>query len=98
MYAHQMKLTIQVPPLGGGFDGLVLATDRGTAIKAMNNPQLYRQELDVYRFMQRKKIFIISGFHIPKLICQDDSNCIIEMTIVTAPYVVDMWSISLVLD
>ena len=39
--------------------------------------------------MLRNEIFWVGDFSIPKLIDWDDNNCIIEMSIVTPPFVVD---------
>lgn len=88
LYAHKRNLTID-KNYGGGYDGIVLGTDAGTAIKSLNNSELYRNELAVYLFMREKRIFSLSGFTIPKLVNYELENCIIEMTVVSPPYVVD---------
>lgn len=89
LYAGSRNLTIQPEPLGGGFDGLVLATDQGTAIKTLNNAQLYRQELAVYRHLKEKLVTNVHGFQVPTLVANDDALSVIEMTIVSPPFVVD---------
>lgn len=89
LYAGSRNLTIQQEPLGGGFDGLVLATDQGTAIKTLNNPQLYRQELAVYQHLKEKNVTNVQGFQVPTLVANDDALSVIEMTIVSPPFVVD---------
>lgn len=89
LYALEHDLAIEEPPLGAGQDGIVLATSKKTAIKSFNFPQLYRQEKAVYLHLDAKKLTSLSGFQIPKLVNIDDTNCIIEMTVVSAPYVVD---------
>ncbi len=74
---------------GWGFDGTVFGTDAGTAIKVLKHRELYRNELAVYLHLQKKELSILSGFRIPRLVDHDPENWIIEMTVVSPPYVVD---------
>ena len=88
IYADVRKLTID-KNFGGGVDGVVVGTTKGTAIKSFNHPQLYQQELAVYRYLTKEEIFSVCDFQIPKLIDQSDDHLVIEMTIVTPPFVLD---------
>ncbi len=88
MYAKSSKLTIE-KELGGGYDGVVLATNKGTAIKAFRFTELYRQELTVYQYLAKWRITEVNGFHIPRLVGFDNNRAIIEMTVVSPPFVVD---------
>jgi len=88
LYANAKNLTID-KRFGWGFDGTVFGTDTGTAIKVLNHQALYRNELDVYLHPQKKEISSLSGFQIPKLVDHDPDYWIIEMTVVSPPYVVD---------
>jgi hypothetical protein len=88
LYAKTRGLTIE-KTLGAGWDGIVQATNRTTAIKSFRHPQLYRQERDVYLRFEEKGFVSANEFHVPRLIEYDDNLQIVEMTIVTPPYIVD---------
>lgn len=92
LYASSRNLTIQKEELGSGYDGTVLATNRGTALKVLNNQQLYRQELAICQHLKTKSVRRINGFQVPQLVDFDDSLSIIEMTIVSPPFVLDFAS------
>ena len=92
LYAKSKDLAID-KTLGGGYDGLVLSTSGRTAIKAFNYDQLYRQELAVYRRFLERKFFQADDFQIPRLIGSDDQLNVIEMTIVSPPFIVDFASV-----
>jgi hypothetical protein len=94
LYAQSRSLTIS-KQLGGGYDGIVFATSRATAVKALKYRRLYCQERDVYRRLQERAIRQIAGFEIPSLIDFSDDFSVIEMTIVTAPYILDFAGASL---
>ena len=75
--------------LGGGQDGLVLMTHQLSAIKAFRYAEQYARELKVYIRLQELKIQQIAGFTIPRLRQHDPTNWLIEMSIVSPPFVVD---------
>lgn len=81
--------------IGGGFDGVVLGTNVATAIKSLNNKELYRQERDVYLYLKEKEIWQVNAFHIPQLINCDDELLVIEMTLVSPPFLLDFAGASL---
>lgn len=88
MYAKTKGLTIE-SDLGAGMDGVVLMTETPTAIKSFIRPELYRQERDVYLRFREKGFVKANDFHVPRLIEFDDVLMVVEMTVVTAPYIVD---------
>lgn len=90
-YAKSRNLTIE-KDFGFGCDGFVLATNRSTAIKAFRYPQLYRYELEIYEYLQQHEITKIHDFHIPELVSSDPGLCVIEMTIVSPPFILDFVS------
>ena len=75
--------------LGEGKDGVVLSTDRNTAVKFFNDADIYSRELHAYRVLKGENIDEICGHHIPQLRNFDDSLRAIEMTIVTPPFLLD---------
>lgn len=79
--------------LGGGYDGLVQSTARRTAIKAFKADELYRRELKVYQRFLERGFFQADEFQVPTLIEFDDDLIVIEMTIVSPPFIVDFASV-----
>jgi hypothetical protein len=60
-----------------------------SAVKAHKQEADYRRERDIYLRLQREGITEIRRCHVPELIAYDDDLLIIEMTIVTPPYLLD---------
>ena len=87
-YAKRRNLTIE-EQLGGGLDGVVLSTNAKTAIKALRYQTLYERERDVYLRLQQNEVEKIDIFHVPSLIDYHDELWIVEMQIVSPPFVVD---------
>jgi len=95
LYAKKNRMTIE-KQIGGGFDGVVLGTSQRTAIKSLNSYGLYRNERDVYLHLQKKQVNNVHGFEIPRLIAFDDDLFVIEMTLVSPPFLLDFAGASLV--
>ena len=87
-YALQQGIELQFP-LGAGYDGNVFATDRPSAIKVLHWREQYEKERDVYVRLRQHEVQVVAGCHIPRLIEFDDSLLIVEMAIVSPPYVLD---------
>jgi len=90
-YARRRNLSIE-NQLGGGIQGVVFSTDKGTAIKALIRPEFYVKERDVYRRIKARKIEKVAGFNVPRPLGFHDELLVIEMQIVMPPYVVDFAS------
>jgi hypothetical protein len=75
--------------LGFGYDGIVLSTDRQSAIKVLRFKELYERERDVYSRLRDVQISSVRGFNVPRLILADDQLYVVEMTIVSPPFVLD---------
>ncbi len=88
LYAERRSLAIE-SQLGFGQDGFVYGTSNKTAIKCLHSLELYRRELAVYLHLQERNVKKIHDFHVPQLIDYDDMLLVIEMTVVTPPYVLD---------
>ena len=65
------------------------ATDRQSAIKVFQHERLYQRERDVYLRLQSRGVVQILGFKIPRLMGYDEDLWIVEMTIVSPPFVLD---------
>ena len=94
-YAKQRHIQI-VERLGFGIHGIIFATEGNkessnlaTAIKVHRSRESYLRELSVYQRLTEARISKILGSNVPQLLGYDDETCIIEMTIVSRPYVLD---------
>lgn len=78
--------------LGDGKDGVVIQTSRSSAAKHLHSTELYHRELRMYRALTDAGIHRIGRFAIPRLLTAADDLCVIEMTVVSAPYFLDFAS------
>ncbi len=84
--------------LGFGWDGIVFSTRLpitvvgsrlGSAIKGFRHERLYQRERDVYLRLQAHSVNRVGCFNVPELIRCDDELWIVEMSIVSPPFVLD---------
>lgn len=87
-YAKNQNVVFQ-QFLGGGYDVSVFATDRKSAIKVLLRRELYEYERDVYLRLQQLHVVEVAGCAVPELLTFDDELWIVEMSIDSAPYVLD---------
>jgi hypothetical protein len=90
-YARRRSLSIE-KQLGGGTQGVVFSTDRGTAIKALTREDFYVKERDAYRKLKSLDVNRVCGFWVPRLISFHDELWVIEMEVVNPPFVLDFAS------
>jgi hypothetical protein len=92
-YAARHRLLL-VERLGFGVHGSVhvvedkIKGDR-QAIKAHHATEFYLRERAAYELLRGAGVSEVLGFHVPQFIRADDELQVIEMTIVTRPFVVD---------
>ncbi len=92
-YVKRNNLTLD-SELGFGVHGIVYTTKSSSseppsAIKAHERDVEYFRERDAYMRLLEKDIFVIRGCAVPQLLYFADDLWILEMTIVTRPYVLD---------
>jgi hypothetical protein len=92
-YAARHDLLV-VERLGFGIHGSVhLVEDKSkgdrSAIKAHRATEFYLREHAVYELLSNAGVTEVLGFHVPQLLRADGELQVIEMTIVTRPFVVD---------
>jgi hypothetical protein len=80
--------------LGSGVHGIVFAVESQTepgraAIKVHEREPDYRRERDIYLRLHDHGVTEIRGCAVPEMIEFDDDLWIIEMTVVTRPFVLD---------
>jgi len=88
---HQLKLAER---LGFGVHGIIfVAEDKSksgrTAIKAHYESEPYRRECAAYERLKQADVVELLGFNVPQFIAADDGLRVIEMSIVTRPFVLD---------
>ena len=87
-YAYRCSLEL-TERVGFGQDGIVWMTTRPSAIKALRYAEHYSREVEVYERLRKHNIKQINGFSVPRMIRNDDELWIVEMTLVTPPFVLD---------
>lgn len=96
-YAQQQGLAI-ADELGCGVHGIVLATESQpekqgaivrSAIKVHHREADYLRERAVYLRLQEHAVTSIRGCHVPRLLRWDDALFVVEMTLVSRPFVLD---------
>ena len=92
-YAAQHRLQL-AQRLGFGIHGIILVAEDNlkagkTAVKAHRAVEPYLRERAAYERLRAARVTEFLGFHVPQLIRIDDALRVIEMTIVTRPFVLD---------
>src|SRR6266542_4437365 len=90
-YAARKQLEL-VEPLGSGKDGIVLVAKRkdepaDVAIKVHRFAEFYLREEEAYERLREARVRAVLGFSVPQLLGTDDDLNLIEMSIVTRPFV-----------
>jgi hypothetical protein len=75
--------------LGWEYEGLVYATDSKTAIKVYRHLSLYENERNVYRRLAERDVQSVQQFSFPRLVASDDELWVVEMSIVSPPFILD---------
>jgi hypothetical protein len=78
-----------VEQFGWGYEGLVYSTVSKSAIKAFRHRELYENELKVYLRLRDHAVKAAHEFAVPRLISWNDEFLVIEMTIVSPPFILD---------
>jgi hypothetical protein len=78
--------------LGKGIQGLVFSTLQKTALKVHCRKEAYEREKNAYLRLREKDIQKIRNLAIPKFVSSNDKLLIIEMSIVSPPYLLDFGS------
>jgi len=91
VFRHELHLAER---LGFGIHGIVHVAEGNpqsgkSAIKAHRAVEPYVRERRVYERLAEAGITRILGFHVPQLLGADDDLLVLEMTIVTPPFVLD---------
>jgi hypothetical protein len=74
---------------GRGQDGMVMRSDRLTAVKFFDRLDRFQREWEVYHLLTTRGIHNVAGHEIPRLIDADEQLRAIEMSIVERPFLLD---------
>jgi hypothetical protein len=88
-FASVRGMTYSTNSIGSGNDGFVWRTSRQTAVKVFWREDTYEREVACYLRLRERGIASIKRFKVPRLIDFDDDLHVIEMEIVTPPYLLD---------
>jgi hypothetical protein len=93
IYAEQNQLRL-AERLGFGIHGIVFVAENKaragrTAIKIHREAEPFQRERSAYERLLEAGIAEILGFNVPQLVRADDRLLVIEMTVVTRPFVLD---------
>jgi hypothetical protein len=82
------------PQLGYGVHGTVFTVQNQTdfqqsAVKIHERERPYQRERDVYRRLAEERVSAVRNCRVPRMLRYDDELWVIEMSIVTAPYLLD---------
>lgn len=95
-YARRKGIEIDLAnPLGAGTDGAVWKTNRTTAVKAFERQASYELELQCYFRFHSAEIDSINGFAVPRLMGFNEELLVIEMGIVSPPFIIDFAKVRL---
>lgn len=75
--------------LGSGQEGFVWKTTANSAIKVFDRVANFNTELHCYEILKEHNVSEIDGFTIPILLESDAKLLVIEMSIVSPPYILD---------
>jgi hypothetical protein len=80
--------------LGAGVHGIVFSATHqpeggASAVKVHERAEAYARERDVYLRLKEHGVTLIRGCEVPELIAFDDRLWVIEMRVVTRPFVLD---------
>jgi hypothetical protein len=92
--ARKIKLDF-ARPLGSGIDGRVWPSNRDTAVKVFERQHNYLLERECYQRLQAAHVSKLREFAIPKLVDFDDDLLVVEMTIVSPPFLLDFGKVHL---
>ena len=88
---HQLQLAER---LGYGIHRIIFVAENKsaggkTAVKVHRETEPYQRERATYELLREIGVSKVQGFNVPQFIRADDELRIIEMTIVTRPFVLD---------
>ena len=87
-YADRNRIEF-IQQLGFGNDGVVWSTRDNTAVKVFERTANFTRELGCYNRLKERSVNELLGFTVPQIVQSDSELRVIEMEIVTPPYLLD---------
>ncbi len=87
-YASARNIELKAQ-LGYGNDGTIWSTNRKSAVKGFHRLAAFQRERNAYQRLQEHGVDRVLGLLIPHLIDYDDQLLVVEMGIVSPPYLLD---------
>lgn len=81
-----------VGQLGEGKDGKVWQTQQHTAVKAHEYIERYQRERDAYIRLKECQLNQVGSFRLPRILNYDDAGLVLELSIVSPPFMLDFAS------
>jgi hypothetical protein len=89
-YAVQKEIAVDFErPLGAGIDGRVWPSNHETAVKVFERQHNYLLERESYQRLDAAGVTELRGVAVPELVDFDDELLVVEMTIVSPPFLLD---------
>jgi hypothetical protein len=90
LYASLSGIALNLKtPLGYGNDGAVWTSNRKSAVKAFERPGNYYNEIGCYQRFRDHDVKSIRGLSVPQLMGYDEGLLVIEMRLVSPPFLLD---------
>jgi len=86
---HHLQITGK---FGAGKDGTVFQTQSGSAVKVHERLDSYEAERDIYLRLLERNVVEVCGLTVPVLLNFDDDLRVLEMQMVSPPYLLDFAS------
>jgi hypothetical protein len=95
-YADANKVAlIREDPFGYGMDGTIWRTSRHSVVKVFEHERNFRDEWECYRRFASAQVESVLGFAVPELIGFHDKLWVLEISIVSPPFLLDFGKVYL---
>lgn len=94
-YCSRHNVVIQFDEPDWGLDAFLWRTTVETVVKVHRYHERFQKELATYRRLAERKIVRLKGFEFPQLVNYDEELHILELSIVSPPYILDFVEVSL---
>ena len=94
-YCSRHYVVIQFDEPDWGLDAFLWRTTVETVVKVHRYHERFQKELATYRRLAERKIVRLKGFEFPQLVNYDEELHILELSIVSPPYILDFAEVGL---
>lgn len=94
-YCSSHSVVIQIDEPDWGLDAYLWRTNVETVVKVHRYHDRFEKELAAYHRLAERKITRLKGFEFPQLVDYDEQMRILELSIVSPPYILDFVEVGL---